>query len=470
MSEKTNLTKRAARLAVFTVGGGVALTFAMANAASADDVTVQDANVTNAGAAAANSGGNIAVGNASHNTAHNDQTATGLIASNNGTATNSSTGTATITTGQATATGSEAATSVDQSTQGDGGPGLDVAVQDADVINAGVAASNSGGNIAVGNASRNRARNDQDATGAVASNIGGASNTSDGSATITTGAATATGNKSVTGVKQSATDTGAPGPGLGLVVQTSDVLNLGAAAANSGGNIGIGNASRNRARNDQDATGLFASNNGSASNKSDGKATITTGAATATGNQSATNVDQAAKAAGGPGLSLVFQDSDVLNLGVAAANTGGNIGIGNLSRNRAVNDQDAFGLLGGSNVGGASNESHGTSSIATGAATATGNQSVTGVKQGADPGPGGLNVVVQHAPVINAGLGVANTGLNIGVANFSHNTEILAQVSFGLLASNVGTSSNLSDGFTLVLTGAATGVGNQSATTVEQDA
>jgi hypothetical protein len=248
------------------------------------------------------------------------------------------------------------------------------------------------------------------------------------------------------------------------------VLNLGAAAANSGGNIGIGNASRNRAFNDQDADGLlFASNNGSASNKSDGKATITTGAATATGNQSVTNVNQAANPAGGPGLSLVIQDADVLNLGVAAANSGGNVGIGNLSRNRAVNDQDASGLL-ASNVGGASNESHGTSSIATGAATATGNQSVTSVKQGADPDPGGLNVVIQHAPVINAGIGLANSGFNVAIANLSHNTEVLAQVSFGLLASNVGTASNLSDGFTVILTGAASGVGNLAATTVEQDA
>ena len=343
MSEKTPLTKRAAKLAVLTVGGGVALTFAMAGSASADDVTVQDANVTNAGAAAANSGGNVSVGNASTNVASNNQGAAGLIASNNGTATNQSNGSSSVTTGQATATGSTAATGVDQAAQGDGGPGLDVSVQDADVTNAGIAAANSGGNVGIGNASTNVAVNAQGAAGGVASNNGGASNKSDGTSEITTGAATATGNQSITKVKQAATHDDGPGLGLGIVVQTTDVLNLGAAAANSGGNIGIGNASGNLALNLQGAGGLFASNNGSASNKSNGKSTIKTGAASATGNKSLTDISQAADPADGPGLSLVVQDADVLNLGVAAANSGGNIGIGNISGNLAVNAQGALG-------------------------------------------------------------------------------------------------------------------------------
>lgn len=466
MSEKTPLAKRAAQFAVLTVGGGVALTFAMAGSASADDVTVQDAEVTNAGAAAANSGGNVAVGNASDNTAANGQGAVGLIASNNGSAENTSNGTASITTGEATATGSQAATSVDQEATGGDGPGLDVAVQDGDVVNAGVAASNSGGNIGVGNASTNVAVNAQGAAGGVASNIGGASNTSDGTASITTGAAKATGNASLTDVDQTA-DTG-DGAGLSLIVQNTDVLNLGAAAANSGGNLGIGNASGNLAINLQGAAGLIASNNGGASNKSDGTATIKTGAATATGNASATDIDQAADAGDGAGLAVIVQNAGVLNLGLAAANSGGNVALGNVSGNLAVNAQGALGLI-ASNVGGASNDSDGDASITTGNATATGNQSATKVGQDADADPAALAIVFQNAPVVNAGLGVANTGLNAAVANSSLNAAIMAQVSFGLLASNVSDVSNLSDGFAMVLTGTATGTGNQAVTVVEQD-
>jgi hypothetical protein len=64
MSEKTPLARRAAQLAAFTVGGGIALTFALAGSASADEVTVQDADVTNAGVGVANSAGDATgVGN-----------------------------------------------------------------------------------------------------------------------------------------------------------------------------------------------------------------------------------------------------------------------------------------------------------------------------------------------------------------------------------------------------------------------
>ena len=290
MSEKTNLVKRAAQAAAFTVGGGVAMTFAMAGSASADTITHQESNVTNAGAAAANSGGNVAIGNASTNVAGCAQGAMGGIASNTCNGGNASNGTASITTGEATAAGSVASTDVDQESAGSEDGGLAIASQDTDVTNAGVAAANSGGNVAVGNASTNIAVNAQGAGGGLASNSGSASNTSNGTAGITTGAAEAAGNVSKTTVDQAAAS--GEGNGLAIAVQHTDVLNLGFAAANTGGNLALGNASFNLAANLQGAVGLIATNTGSATNASNGSGSVKTGGAKAAGNSSTTDVGQ----------------------------------------------------------------------------------------------------------------------------------------------------------------------------------
>jgi hypothetical protein len=98
---------------------------------------------------------------------------------------------------------------------------------------------------------------------------------------------------------------------------------------------------------------------------------------------------------------VLVQNTQVLNLGVAAANSGGNIGIGNASTNIAATGQGAFGLFAASN--------------------------------------GSVNV------------------------------DLLAQISFGLLSSNSASANNLSDGFTTILTGIATGTGNDSVTAVTQE-
>ena len=379
MSEKTPLARRAAQLAAFTVGGGIALTFGLAASASADEVTVQDAEVTNAGAGVANSGGNVAVGNASQNAAGCAQGAVGVVASNSCDASNSSDGTASIETGDATGVGNQSATEVEQSKQGSSDPGLVVTVQDSDVTNAGVGIGNSGLNGAVGNASQNAALCAQGALGVVAANSCDASNSSDGTASIETG----------------------------------------------------------------DATGI--------------------------GNQSATSIGQHAASGDGAGLAVVVQDADVTNVGIGVANSGGNLAAGNLSSNLALNLQGAFGVI-ASNSASLSNASNGSASIKTGKATGIGNSSVTDIDQGADVDPDGLALVFQSAPVLNAGVGVANSGLNAAVANSSLNAAIVAQVSFGLLASNVATADSWSDGFAMVLTGDATGIGNQAATSVKQDA
>ena len=379
MSEKTTpIAKRAAQVAAFTVGGGVALAFALSGSASADTITSQDANVTNAGVGVANSGGNVAVGNASQNTAGCAQGAVGFIANN----------------------------SCD------------------------------------------------------------ASNSSDGTANITTGTATAVGNESTTGVSQSASD---PGTGGGLVVtdQDADVTNAGVGVGNSGLNAAVGNGSQNTAGCLQGAVGVVANNSCDASNDSNGHASIKTGDATGIGNQSTTGISQNASGGDGAGLAVVVQDADVANLGLGVANSGGNLALGNVSHNLAGCGQLALGFI-ANNSCDASNHSDGTASIVTGNATGIGNKSTTGIHQGADVDPAGLAVIVQSAPVLKAGVGLANSGLNFGLGNGSLNNEILLQVSFGLLANNVGSADNWSNGFTFIGTGTATGTGNDSSTWIDQ--
>ncbi|MDQ3462803.1 MAG: hypothetical protein M3471_07225, partial [Actinomycetota bacterium] len=95
------------------------------------------------------------------------------------------------------------------------GSGTAGADQSASVDNTGTANADTGGNVAVGNASSNDADNDQDADAdggddgdAVAVNAGGAANYSDGEATIETGDATAVGVYAETSVAQQSDDSG----------------------------------------------------------------------------------------------------------------------------------------------------------------------------------------------------------------------------------------------------------------------
>jgi hypothetical protein len=377
MSNKPNFAKKAAKYAAFTIGGGIAL-IAMADTASADEIVVQDAEVTNVGVGVANSGGNVAVGNASQNVAATGQVAAGPgIAHNAATTSNESNGSVQMETGDATATGNQSETEVTQQADADGGPGLVVAVQDTDVTNAGIGLANSGGNVGVGNASQNVAATGQLAIGGIASNTADTSNTSDGSVAMKTG----------------------------------------------------------------DATG--------------------------TGNQSKTKVGQKFHADPNAGLAVVWQESDVDNVGIGIANTGGNVGVGNASQNLAATGQLAIGGIASNNAS-TKNKSNGGVAMVTGDATGTGNKSDTDVEQSADVDPAALAIVVQNAPVFNGGIGIANTGGNVALGNVSANVALVAQVSFGPLAFNNATTSNWSGGFVFELTGDATGTGNDATTSVKQ--
>ncbi|HEX2041242.1 MAG TPA: hypothetical protein VHF24_01285, partial [Acidimicrobiales bacterium] len=328
----------------------------------------QGATVTNSGSASANSGGNTAVGNASHNTATGGGTTGGLIAANVGLLsgpTNTSQGSAAVSTGPASAVGNSSDTTVGQSnTSGNQVASfLGAQQQGAGVTNAGSASANSGGNNAVGNASRNTATGNQDVSGGLLGlgvTLGGPTNNSTGTAAINSGAATAVGNNSSTEVGQASLR----GGGGGVVV-------AGHGAVHGVGGAGVGPGPC--------ASGRFGS----------------------------------------------FQNVNVSNRGEAEANTGNNTAVGNASTNDASAPQTVSGgLLGvGITIGGPVNNSTGTAVINTGPATAVGNSSSTEVSQ-VEGCPqvttlvaGRQPVVVHAAKVVHARPGtktLARTGLDTG--------------------------------------------------------
>lgn len=320
-------------------------------------------------------------------------------------------------------------------------------------------------------------------------------------------------------------------PAYGQQAQSAGVSNSGTGAASTGGNSSAGNSSTNAAVNTFNQTsppttsvpvlgsvlGLVLNLSGASGNASDGTSTISTGAATASGNTADSSVGQTRASSPGGGnsgpivLGSIFnpfinpffvpppdQSATVSNSGAATASTGGNSGVGNNSSNVASNNQTvnagliAIGLQLGNT---ASNTSNGTSNITTGAANASGNQSTTAVDQtriagggGGGPfGPSGFFGIGsgvqcdgffrfegQRANVGNTGTARADTGSNASVGNQSQNVAANSNtVTGGLINLNLpgllnNTASNTSGGTSNITTGAATASGNRSTTSVDQ--
>ena len=511
-------------------------------------IDTQLAAVLNAGVGQATTGGNTAVGNQSGNTVQvESQIAAALapvvpaavlaaapLASNTADVSATSDGSASIVTGSASASGNESTTTVHQDADGDvDGPGLVLNTQIAAVGNVGVGAANTGGNLARGNQSLNVGVVGQTADAAttlpaavliltgpvVASNVLAASATSDGSATTWTGDAHAIGNRSDTDLNQGVEGM-VDGAGAVLTTQLGVVANAGQATANTGNNTAFGNSSGTQGFSDQGAQAInfdlgpitlvapaiIGSNSATMDLGSDGSAAIRTGAATAYGNQSSTDLEQVADGrVDGFGLVVETQVAPVINAGVAQANTGGNTAFGNISTNGNINiplgliqnaavasinpvpvTLLAAGPITASNNGALSSASDGTADIRTGDATARGNLSSTEVDQHDPALVDGFGAVLhtQVAPVLNVGSAAANTGGNTARGNESTNavtTDQLAQVATGLAqpltlvalgpitASNSAELGNTSDGTAKVGTGNATATGNTSSTRLSQE-
>jgi LPXTG-motif cell wall-anchored protein len=160
----------------------------------------------------------------------------------------------------------------------------------------------------------------------------------------------------------------------------------------------------------------------------------------------------------GTGVVILTESGGVLNAGVALANSGLNLAVGNVSHNTATADQTAtnnVAPIGGvfltpqitHNGGGATNAANGTGKVGTGNASATGNLSTTNFVQAAAV-DSDFAVADITGGTTNTGLGLANSGLNLGIGNASVNDATLTQTADGAgIVSNDGTAANNSDGF-----------------------
>ena len=214
------------------------------------------------------------------------------------------------------------------------------------------------------------------------------------------------------------------------ITQVVLVFNIGAALANSGLNV-IGGAGTNGSQ-------------------------ISTGSATAIGNDAASYMTQAATADASSNTSDTASQLAVnLRIGVAVADSGNNVVV--------VEGP-------GGSVGGV---------IDTGAANATGNQSLTEIVQRAfATGSGAAHLTIeQRATVINLGLAIANSGINTvrGLAGSLINApdEFIARELFALILPALLASVSAGDGTGAggtILAGDATAIGNRSETYIDQNA
>ena len=168
------------------------------------------------------------------------------------------------------------------------------------------------------------------------------------------------------------------------------------------------------------------------------------------------------------------QSGGVSNSGGAGAGTGGNSAVGNQSDNTAAASStgSVTGLVGellGVNIslGAPQNTSNGTAAVATGPATAAGNNSSGAISQANGGGGRGF----QGGSVTNSGTAEANTGGNTAVGNQSTNVASTTQnVTGGLLGVGVvvGGPSNVSNGTATINTGEAAATGNVAEGSVTQ--
>jgi len=474
---------------------------------------------------------------------------TNNIVANFGAATNKSDGQASVTTGNSTASGNTSNDSVTQATNATiGGMGFVIAEPEAVIINRGDARAVSGGNTATGNASRNLTVNCQvissapctgrgrgattvggrlNARTTVPANFGQAINKSNGSASIVTGNSTASGNTSASSIVQS----GSANIGGSLGAAASDpvlfspraaVINRGVGFAGSGGNAAVGNASRNETINCQE---LFTapcfgagrggrgpaavrnnvqSNFGSATNLSNGTASIVTGDSTASGSESSTSIAQVLSSnSAGSGFVLFDPIAVARNRGVARAVSGNNIAVGNGSANLAFNCQvissgpcvgrGRAGLNGArvgrvinANFGEATNTSNGDASITTGNTHAVGNTATTSISQWLDLNLTGFGTMAFFEPTAslrNRGVADAISGNNLATGNASRNLGVNCQLIganfctvtargtarvLNNLSTNDGHATNNSYGSASIKTGCSCAVGNRTATAIKR--
>jgi hypothetical protein len=309
--------------------------------------------------------------------------------------------------------------------------------QDATVDNGSTGVANSGANTATGVV--------PDGGDTTAGNDKASSHTSVG---VVAGSAGATGGASTSGISQTAVASATEAAHV-FITQLALIVNIGLALASSGSN--------DAAATDQ-GTGQ-------------GVALVDTGSANVTGLAASTAVTQVVHLL--DANEQTQQNASAVNIGVGVGNSGANQAVGQLSAMGP--DGAAVAVTWGPS---------GTASVASGSATATGDQSNTTIIQVAvgTAADDGTLQIVQRAVVVNFGAGLASSGANAAGA-LGDNDAMLTQAivlallsmllpstpSSGAALAAVGVP-DAAGGQATVRTGSAIAVGNDSTTTIRQTA
>jgi len=340
ISDATTRVLRRVAVGVIAGGGCLLVTATAAHAAqNPSGFSIVDAHSTvkNSGTAAATTGDNKASGNTSSNSSADSNSSSGHVA---------------IDTGAATATGNMASTSVKQTaTAGETHSGTSIITQSAGVANRGAATARTGNNGLVGDGSSGpliRATPGRTTAGSVTSlptSSGGTTPT-----VPTTGVRLGVGSAGMpTAPGAAPSGTGTSGS-LTTDATTLPVDPLGAVPVRMNRVLGAVSGA--------------------------GPPDVVTGPASATGNQSSTDISQAASASD-TSVSVIDQPVKVSNAGQASASTGHNDSSTGLS---------------------------------TGAATASGNLSTTTVDQSAAATGTSIDLIHQSLEATNAGNAASRTG------------------------------------------------------------
>lgn len=322
--------------------------------------------------------------------------------------------------------------------------------QNADVTNDGTAVANTGDNSATATA-----------PGGIGVLPGGSVSG------IQTGTANGQGSLDHSGISQeinaSVTDNGHV-----VVVQVAVIVNIGIGLAGSGGNIaGAESATPPKLVS---SVAMIVGNEAAGAGAGPTGAAIHTGSANATGNTGTTQVTQSIVLTGND---VAAQLAAVLNIGVGVSNSGLNFALAAVSGNTSGTPSSVTFVTTG-----------GGSSIATGAAGALGNRSTSTVFQVVTvsaSGNGSL-LVIQRAIIVNFGLALANSGLNVaggGALNATMPDPAAAQQLLLMLldsgsaapgAASAGGSNSASGGGAIAIgTGAAHAIGNDTTTGIRQE-
>lgn len=320
--------------------------------------------------------------------------------------------------------------------------------QDAEVTTGGGAVANTGGNTGV----------------ATNTGVPGIYLPGGVSSTITTGTAAGHGSVDTSGISQEVNAV-VTERGKVVVIQVAVIVNIGIGIAGSGGNV-AGAASTPPPKPVSSVAMIVGSETAGAGTGPTPVA-ITTGNASSTGNSGSTQVKQTIVLTGND---LAQQLAAVLNLGVGVSNSGLNFALAAVSgNNQGAPSSVTFVTAGGP------------SSITTGSANALGNRSTSAVFQVVTvsaSGDGSL-LVIQRAVIVNFGLALANTGLNVaggGALTAALPDAAAAQQLLLMLLSSTGTGPSTAigsgggsgGGAITIGTGNAHAVGNDTSTAILQ--